>query len=262
MGHLLKPPGVDGAARASSGPSRRRLRIALLGSALAQIAAGPRGDEDPMPPYQPTSGYEARSIRGWTVLANKDFLARQPDLADRALELLDHQLYQVTRRVPAGPLAKLRTIRIWVEEKSLNPCMTYHPSAEWLRDHGLNPEKASCVELANARNFLKWSGDQPWMALHELAHGYHDRFLEGGFENPEIEAAFRRATEAKRYESVLRANGRQSRAYAARNAKEYFAEATEAFFGTNDMYPFVRAELRQHDPEMVELLEKLWGAPR
>ena len=25
---------------------------------------------------------------------------------------------------------------------------------------------------------------------------------------------------------------------------EYFAEASEAFFGTNDFYPFVRAELR------------------
>jgi hypothetical protein len=39
---------------------------------------------------------------------------------------------------------------------------------------------------------------------------------------------------------------------------EYFAEATEAFFGTNDFYPFVRAELLQHDPELFKLLETLW----
>ncbi len=43
---------------------------------------------------------------------------------------------------------------------------------------------------------------------------------------------------------------------------EYFAEATEAFFGTNDFYPFVRAELSRHDPEMADLLVKLWGTKR
>ena len=39
---------------------------------------------------------------------------------------------------------------------------------------------------------------------------------------------------------------------------EYFAEASEAYFGTNDFYPFVRQELEQHDPEMFLLLKKLW----
>ena len=29
---------------------------------------------------------------------------------------------------------------------------------------------------------------------------------------------------------------------------EYFAEASEAYFGTNDFFPFVRIELRRHDP--------------
>lgn len=43
------------------------------------------------------------------------------------------------------------------------------------------------------------------------------------------------------------------------NAKEYFAEMTEAFFGTNDFYPFVRAELQEHDAAMFELLCEVWG---
>jgi hypothetical protein len=253
---------VGRAARVSRTTPCRRLTIGLAVVALAQVAAGPRGSEEPMPRYEPTSRYETRSIEGWTVLVSKDFLSSQPDLAGQALKLLGHQLYQITRSVPQGPLAKLRTIRIWVEEKSLNPCMTYHPNADWLRDHGLNPEKVRCVELANARNFLEWSAEQPWMVLHELAHGYHDRFLEGGFENPEVKAAFLGASAEKSYESVLKATGRPGRAYAARDAKEYFAEATEAFFGTNDMYPFVRAELQRHDPEMAELLHKLWEVPR
>jgi len=49
------------------------------------------------------------------------------------------------------------------------------------------------------------------------------------------------------------------RAYALQDPKEYFAETTEAFFSTNDFYPFVNVELRKHDPEMFQLLRRLWG---
>jgi hypothetical protein len=43
------------------------------------------------------------------------------------------------------------------------------------------------------------------------------------------------------------------------NHKEYFSETTEAYFGTNDIFPFVRAELKKHDPAMYALLEEVWG---
>jgi hypothetical protein len=58
---------------------------------------------------------------------------------------------------------------------------------------------------------------------------------------------------------VLDYAGRRRKAYAASNVEEYFAEATEAFFGTNDFYPFVRPELREHDPELFRVLERIWG---
>ena len=34
---------------------------------------------------------------------------------------------------------------------------------------------------------------------------------------------------------------------------------TEAYFGTNDFYPFVKAELKECDPRMYQLLEEVWG---
>lgn len=40
---------------------------------------------------------------------------------------------------------------------------------------------------------------------------------------------------------------------------EYFAEGTEAYFYRNDFYPFVRAELKEHDPVLHDLLEEIWG---
>ncbi|NNM31053.1 MAG: metallopeptidase, partial [Akkermansiaceae bacterium] len=41
--------------------------------------------------------------------------------------------------------------------------------------------------------------------------------------------------------------------------KEYFAEGTEAWFYRNDFYPFVRAELKEHDPLLYKELREIWG---
>jgi hypothetical protein len=51
------------------------------------------------------------------------------------------------------------------------------------------------------------------------------------------------------------------RAYALTNAKEYFAELSESYFGTNDFFPFHRGELQVHDPEMAAILAKVWRMP-
>ncbi len=228
----------------------RRAALALL--ALTTLPAADK------PPYDPVEQYAGRQVEGWRVLINKRLL--QPEnreLCDRTLKLLGDHLYRITRVVPEGPLTKLRKIPIWVElAHPRHPCMCYHPSAGWLREHGMNPRKAGAVEVANARNFLSWTRDQPWMVLHELAHGYHHQVL--GFDNAEVRACYDRAVASKSYESVLHVNGDTRRAYALENEREYFAEATEAFFGTNDFYPFVRGELKKHDPRLFELLEKVW----
>ena len=83
--------------------------------------------------------------------------------------------------------------------------------------------------------------------LPELAHAYHHQFLGGGFDHEELRVAFEQATSSASYDRVLHINGREQRAYALTNPIEYFAEGTEAFFGTDDFYPFVRAELERHD---------------
>jgi hypothetical protein len=207
--------------------------------------------------YTPTSGYTIQEIEGWKVFVNKELSSEHPELAKEVLRLLKQQLYQIIRVVPEAALTELRAVPIWVEYKApRHPCMCYHPSEPWLRSHGFNPEKKQSVEIANAENFLKWTLGQPWMVLHELAHSYHDRVL--SYENGEIRQAYQQAVESKRYESVLHISGRPRRAYVLNNDQEYFAECSEAFFGTNDFYPFVRAELQQHDPNMCQLLKKLW----
>jgi hypothetical protein len=190
---------------------------------------------------------------------NKRLLEKeQRALGEQTLKLLGDHLYRISRVVPDKALGRLRKIPIWVElAHPRHPCMCYHPSAAWLREHDMNPKKAGAVEIANAKNFLSWTHAQPWMVLHELAHGYHHQVL--GFEHAGIRKCYEKAVASKSYDSVLHIDGHKRRAYALTNDKEYFAELSEAFFGTNDFYPFVRAELKQHDPDMFALLEKLWG---
>jgi hypothetical protein len=229
---------------------------AELGHPLSR-ADRPAKSKEPL--NDPIEQYAKRRLEGWDVLVNKRLLEKaQQELGEQTLKVLGEHLFRISRVVPAAALARLRKIPIWVElAHPLHPCMCYHPSADWLREHGMSPAKAGAVEIANAKNFLSWTLDQPWMVLHELAHGYHHQVL--GFDNAEVRACYERAVASRTYEAVLHIRGHKRRHYALTNDKEYFAEATEAYFGTNDFFPFVRAELQRHDPGAFDLMEKLWG---
>ena len=61
------------------------------------------------------------------------------------------------------------------------------------------------------------------------------------------------------YEEVLHISGSPRRHYALTNDHEYFAEATEAWFGTNDFHPFVRPELVEIDPVGAALMQRVWS---
>jgi len=205
------------------------------------------------------NAYETREMSGWKVHVSRALREQDGPATRHALELLEAQLDEIVRVVPKEAVAKLRTVPLWLSPTypGVRPTAEYHPDAGWLREHGRDPAMARCVEFTNVEIFEKETHRMPVFVLHELAHAYHDQVL--GFENPEIENAYREAMDAKRYDSVRRSNGATVKAYAATNAKEYFAETTEAFFGRNDFYPFTRDELNEHDPAMHELLERLWG---
>jgi len=155
---------------------------------------------------------------------------------------------------------KLRKIPIWIEfDEPHHPCMCYHPDAGWLRENNMNVDKADAVEIANAENFISWTIDQPWMVLHEMAHGYHEQFVPDGFDNAAVAGALEASRQRGDYEKVRHVNGSDVRHYALTNPMEYFAEGTESYFGVNDFYPFVRTELETHDPELTRVLRDLWG---
>jgi len=215
-------------------------------------------------PRFPVTGYQIRTIEGWTVFVSDVLLQKENEATSRALDLLQKQLKAIVRVVPVPALARLRTVPLWFSPAypGVRPKAEYHPAAEWLRKNGRNPAMAKGIEFTNIHIFAEETRRMPVFVLHELAHSYHDQVL--GFDNPEIKAAYRRAVESKSYDAVERSFGNPAkkntteRAYAMTNAKEYFAETTEAFFGQNDFFPFNRVELQKHDPEMYRLLQRAW----
>lgn len=214
----------------------------------------------------PESVYETRTLRGWTLYVNRDLLATAAKQTATALELLDRQLEEITRVVPKPAVIELQKVPLYFnpEYPGIRPSAEYHPGAGWLRDHGRDPAMAKAVEFTNVRIFEAETNRMPNFALHELAHAYHDRVVTGGFGNKEIRAAYTRAKDSGRYDKVERhfGNGKANtfeKAYAMTTPMEYFAETTEAYFSRNDFYPFTREQLKKHDPEMFELLGKLWN---
>ncbi len=224
-----------------------------LGKAMVELVSGKK-----------SAAYRKTEIEGWTVQVS-DALDSQPDVLAKALDLLRAQLQEIVQKVPAPAVSKLREVPLWFspEYPGVSPRAEYHPGAGWLRDNGRDPAMAKAVEFTNIASFEAETRRMPNFALHELAHAYHDRVLVEGFNNPEIQAAFERAKSSGTYDQVERRDGKggvhRDRAYAMTNPMEYFAELTEAFFSTNDFFPFHRAELDQHDPGMSQLLQTFWS---
>jgi hypothetical protein len=211
-------------------------------------------------PEKPVSR-TVRVIEGWTVRIDDRLLSPpHAELGNRALALLGAKLADVVSVMAPEPLAKCRKVAIVLDlSHGRLTSMQYHPSADWLKNNGYAADLARCVHIpvaegfANARhNFI-----QPWCVLHELAHAYHDQVL--GFENPRVKEVWERYVAADRGTRVLKIDGAKVRHYAMTNHKEFFAEMSEAYFGTNDFFPFVHGELKEAEPETFGLLREIWG---
>ena len=213
--------------------------------------------EPPAPFFDPVE----REVEGWKVDVDPAlFSDAHAALGEKALAALGNHLQRVKFIVPAERVTQLQQVRIWLElQHAKLDRMQYHPNRAWLVAHGHDPRLAKHVHIPVAAQLFArnmWA-QHPYVVLHELAHAYHDQVL--GFDQSEIRDVYAAAKEQGAYERVLSHTGKTVRHYGMNDHKEYFAESTEAYFGVNDFYPFVRAELKTHDPRMYALLEKIWG---
>jgi hypothetical protein len=212
-------------------------------------------------PDLPTS-HTMRTLEGWNVRVDDRLLEGASMAAgERALKLLDARLVAITAVVPEPALAKLRALTIELDlDYGPLASMQYHPGADWLKENGYSAELVKCVHIPKVERFLSpfENHRMPWAVLHELAHAYHDQVI--GFDDARIIAAWEKFRDSGRYKSVLTSTGPMREHYGLTNPKEFFAEMTECYFGSNDFHPFVAGELKQGEPEIFSLMAEIWGA--
>lgn len=231
---------------------RSMLVAFLLAIGLPAIAE----EKVPLP-----TAHTTMNVEGWSIRVDDRLLkGEHAETGARALKLLGARLVAIAAVVPDKSLAKLRevTIELDLNYGDLN-AMQYHPSAGWLKAHGYSEALAQCVHIPDVADFLSPSENlrMPWAVLHELAHAFHDQAI--GFDDPRVIAAWEKFRDSGKYKSVLTSLGKMREHYGLTNEKEFFAEMTESYFGSNDFYPFVTGQLKQDEPEIFKLFTEIWG---
>ncbi len=241
-----------------------------LGKGMVKLLA-PQGkgkDEEPLKAFQPktkevppqAASRTDRTLEGWTIRVD-DRLLKGPDaeLGTKALRFLEGKLADITVVVPEDKVKKLQAVTIVLDLTcgDIGP-MQYHPSAGWLKANGYPTSLEKCVHLPRAADLMTKRNvrEQPWVILHELAHAYHDQVLT--FDDPRVIAAYEAYKKSGRGEKALVHSGARVKHYGLTNHKEFFAEMTEAYFGSNDFFPFNRAELKDSEPDIYELMQRVW----
>lgn len=226
-----------------------------LAVVVAIFSCGALAGEEEKPRLA-AADYEVEEAGKWTVHVQRSLDDHPRRTA--AVELLRTKLAEVERMVPPAAFAELVKVPVWLS-RDVAPGACYHPSVDWLRENGRVVEMARAIEIQNVDHFIDWSPTQPLMLLHELAHAWQDRVLEGGNRNAEIAKAYQVAKDSGIYQKVRHKDGSTRPHYAMTNAMEYFAECSEAWFGRNDFEPFDRAELEKFDPAGARMVVEMWG---
>lgn len=230
-------------------------------------AAEPKAQECVFRDGEKVWRYEKFLSLGWTVYFEKSLTDDEKLVADLMAEL-DKSFAHIRKVIPAGPLEFLKTIPVWVSNepnyplrKGENGVIPFHRNKGWLRGRGMNPHMVPGVHVINPGAVLyehkvfEWG---PMTILHELSHGYHNFHLK--LRHPAVRKAYQNAIEKGLYLKVpdRKDPEKMVKAYAATNHEEYFAEATEAYFGQNDWFPHNRKELEEYDPVGYRMIEEVW----
>lgn len=234
-----------------------------LGKGMANLLEA-RKEQSPdrqRPKMPQPASRTTRDVEGWKIRIDDRLLAK-PHAATgtRALKFLEAKLVEIKAVVPAARVKELQTIAIVLDLNCGDlRTMQYHPDAGWLTSHGYSADLEKCVHLPDAADLptARNINEQPWVILHELAHGYHDQVL--GFDEPRVVAAFEAFKKSGRGDMALLFDGSRVKHYALTDHKEFFAEMTESYFGVNDFFPFNRAELKGSEPELFALLAEIWS---
>lgn len=223
----------------------------------------PQADDDPT-----DEEYHKHEILGWTVHISSEDMSDRPETSEAALWMVRSKLRRIVEVVPMNKVKLLRTVEIWINdnwEEGDELCgwacyvnEGYRGSGRFLRD------RDGSVIIRDMDYLL----DAAWCCssstfLHELAHAYHDQFLEDGFNNREIDDEYEDARDSGDYDDnrVLYPwwEEQYREHYGMKNAREFFATMSETYFlGMFTTYPHNLRDLYHYDRSAYNLIYRAW----
>lgn len=230
-----------------------------------ELATPPPPAQEPVNLNQPPRDYEELTVRGWSVLLERQLQQEAPELAKKVVARLDRKLGEAMAVLPAPSHPRLKQLRLFI---------LYGPKSRGGgRDNGLeyfqrqapqyypnlDPRMGSAVVIYSAENYVWLTEFWALKALvHEFAHAHQ---LEQWPETqPDIWFAWNHAMQLGLYHHVMDdERNHLTMAYATANQLEYFAELSCMYFVGCNYHPFDRAQLRPYDPEGCALIERMWG---
>jgi hypothetical protein len=211
-------------------------------------------------------GYETREIQGFKMLLSTQAIKEGKKDKGKPFQALLTEFDGLAEVLPSSTLKPLRRVLIWIEWDNLdwaNPrtLAKYYGGSIWSLAPSEHPLKSNAIELLSLKKLTvekNLSTERTRLVLlHELAHAVHHVVV--GFDNRDVLFAYKQAMDRRLYDRVQTENGGLERAYAATNAREYFAELTCAYLDRCYYFPFTREDLRDHDPTGYRLMESVWG---
>jgi hypothetical protein len=263
---------------------RRKLRViaSLWAVAFLALSCGEKIDDPGKHDSGPVDEDKLVAVQGFYTLEHEGFKFKireevyDTPAAQSAISHLKEDLTEINQLIPEAALKVMKKNPIWLEKDLTDGAAWYHNNRDWLAEQSVKDSrymtaKWHCVELCNYVHYVSWSDqNQPYMVLHELCHLYHDQALAGGFENPDVKAAYNHAMNAGLYVNTAYRLDKNTliqhyddyyhaKVYATNNQMEYFSEICEAYWGENDYYPFNYEDLKEYDTQGFALMEKVWG---
>ncbi len=201
--------------------------------------------------------YVKHEVEGFEIFIHEEDLKEHPKEMGSMISFLGTKLEVIQNlNLETAIISLLRSVPIYVEwDNGHYGSVVYNRSFNG-SDQSFNKWKA--IDILNAKIFLKSdTTNQPYLILHELAHGYHDRL--GKFEKDMITLSYHNAIGNGLYDQpVPNQHGEKVYAYARADEREYFAELTVAYLVKNTTYPFIAEELKVHDPMGFGMVAAIW----
>ena len=204
--------------------------------------------------------HERHQMSWWTVYV-ECLVYDTSGLADRIIDYTRAQMATAADRLPATSIGTLRHTPVWIEV-SFNDAENMAVYMEDVQEPGsvdlpyLNGIRVSADAIEEELAYEIPEG----FAIHELSHAWHCLTYDPCWSGTRIMSAYAAAMSDDLYDSVAYLYGGDERAYAATDDAEYFAELSEAWFDSNDYFPFNRADVVVHDPVGAKAVEESWNS--